>query len=98
MTQPSLLRRPFVRRILRRLRRDSCTRIARFAVSNGRAAVYTRAASCKRKPSDVFALVVHDDVAIVMTVDLFGRPSRYATRAGLRRLVRALHVREARTP
>ena len=98
LTQPSLLRRPFVRRVLRRLHRDPCTRIARFPALNGRAAIYTRAASCKRKPADVFALVVRHDVAVVVTVDLFGRPSRYATRAGLRRLVRALRVRKTQTP
>jgi hypothetical protein len=98
LARRSILRRPFARRALRRLHRNPCTRIARFAVPGGRAVIYTRATGCRRAPDNVFALVVRRNVVIVLTVDLFGPPSRYATRAGLRRLVQSLRVRETPAP
>lgn len=93
LSRPSALRRPSPRRELQRIAHDPCTRIERFAIDDGRAAVYSDAPHCKPRPDDAFALVIRHDVAVIVAPAGGGPIGRYTSPAGLRRLVRALRPR-----
>lgn len=94
LSQPRLLHLRSFRRERRRIARDTCTRRERVAIPDGRATIWFRARGCERHPDDVFALARLDGVVVAIGVDVaHGPATRYATRAGMLRLLRALRPR-----
>jgi hypothetical protein len=99
LLHPSAFARPALRRELRQIRRDPCTRATALTVSNGGGTLYTRAARCHPELSErAWALVRLPGVRIRILVDrecprCSGPVARYASPAGIRAVVRALRPR-----
>lgn len=92
---PGFLQRPFLRRELRRVARDPCTRRQRVTLRSGRATVWSsRGRGCHPRPEYAFAIARLPGVAAILTIDAERGPAaRYATRTGMLRLLRALRER-----
>jgi hypothetical protein len=92
---PRTLHRPAVRRELRRLARDPCTRRERVALPSGGATIWSRPGRrCHARPENTFAIARLPGVRVTIAVDVSRGPiARYATRAGMLRLLRALRER-----
>jgi hypothetical protein len=100
-----VLRRPAIRRELRRLRRDPCSRIDRLSLADGRATIFVRRPRCpplnvEDTPdalADAAAVAILRGVVVFLSADdctnCHGPVSRYESVAGMRRLVRALQPR-----
>jgi hypothetical protein len=107
LARPGVLRRPGLRRELRRMRRNRCNLVRRAALRNGRATVFQRSPHCPklevRKTAEALddttaVVVLHGVVVLIYAddcVDCHGPVSRYESIAGMRRIVRALHPRAA---
>ncbi|HKG37775.1 MAG TPA: hypothetical protein VKB25_02200 [Conexibacter sp.] len=96
LMQPSILRLPIVRRDLRRLAHDPCTRRERVALPSGHATIWSkRGRRCRVRAEDTFAIARMPGVIVVLGQDSERRSvTRYATRAGMLRLLRALRLRQ----
>ncbi|HEU4701911.1 MAG TPA: hypothetical protein VFS37_05455 [Conexibacter sp.] len=108
LVHPRFMRRPAVRRDLRRLRRDRCSQIRHLRLRRGRATIFHRSPRCpkldeRKTPDaldDAIAVVVLPGVVAFVAADdcvsCHGPVSRYESIAGMRRIVRALRLREPR--
>jgi antitoxin (DNA-binding transcriptional repressor) of toxin-antitoxin stability system len=106
LVRPSLLRRPAMRRYLRRMRRDPCSMVRHVARSDGRATIFQRSPRCPKLDvretpdalDDTTAVVVLPGVVVFAYADACvscrGPVSRYESIAGMRRIVKALRLRE----
>jgi hypothetical protein len=98
---PSTLRQAALRRQLRRIRREACTRFERIPLSGGRASIYALAPHCGSADEQTplaIARFPHAAVIVSLSCARCGPLARYGTRAGLRRLVHALRVRPPAFP
>jgi hypothetical protein len=113
LVRPSLLRRPAMRRELRRMRRDPCSMVRHVTRPDGRATIFQRSPRCPKLDiretpdalDDTTAVVVlHGAVVFAYAdgcVSCRGPVSRYESIAGMRRIVKALRLRkpsESTTP
>jgi len=108
LARPPLLRRPAMRRELRHMRRNPCSIIRHLTLSDRRATIFQRSPRCPkldvRKTPDALAdttavVVLPGVVALIYAddcVSCHGPVSRYESIAGMRRIVRALRLRELR--
>ncbi len=95
LLHPRTLHQPSVRREVRRIARDRCTRRERVPLPQGRATIWTsRGRRCDPRPDDTFAVARLPGVVAVLGVGVEHGPlTRYATRAGMLRLLRTLRPR-----
>lgn len=100
LTDPRVLHQPWFRREMRRIARDVCTRRERVALTAGRATIWSQPGRrCHARPEDTFAIARLPGVAVILAVEAQPGPvTRYATRAGMLRLLRALRERPRTTP
>lgn len=106
LARHSLLRRPAMRRELRRMRQDRCNLVRRVTLRDGHATIFQRSPRCpkldlRKTPdalNDTTAVVVLPGVVAVVLADdcvsCQGPVSRYESIAGMCRLVHALRLRE----
>jgi len=75
--------------------RDPCTHRERVALPQGRATIWSsRGRRCDARPEDNFAIAHLPGVVVTLGVETDRGPlTRYATRAGMLRLLRALRPR-----
>lgn len=98
---PRLLRLPIFRRGLRRLAHDPCTRRHRVALPSGHGTIWSRRSGrrCHARSEGVFAIARLPGVVVALGVDAEHKAhTRYATRAGMLRLLRALRERPRTAP
>jgi len=110
LVRPRFMRRPAVRRDLRHMRHDRCYLLRRLTLRDGRATIFQRSPRCpkldERKTADALddttAVVVLPGVVAFVSADdcvsCHGPVSRYESIAGMRRIVRALRLREPTSP
>lgn len=106
LARPSVLHRPAMRRQLRRMRQDRCNVVRRATLRDGRATIFQRSPRCpkldvRKTPdalTDTTAIVVMHGVVLFAYADgcvsCHGPVSRYESIAGMRRIVKALRLRE----
>ena len=93
LTHPRILRQPIIRGLLQIIDQDPCMHRKRLALPQGRATIWLpRGRRCDdRRPLAVARL---PGVVVTVNVDIRQGPlARYATRAGMLRLLRALRPR-----
>lgn len=108
LVRPRFMHRPAVRRDLRRMRHSRCYPLRRLTLRGGRATIFQRSPRCRKLDErktpnaldDTTAVVTLPGVVAIVAADdcvsCHGPVSRYESIAGMRRIVRALRLREPR--
>jgi len=89
--RPRTIRRSFFRSALAIIAHDPCTHRKRVRLAQRRATIWSFGGrGCDTRPEARLAVVRLPGTVVMLSVDTRRRPTRYATRAGMLRLLRAL--------
>lgn len=89
--RPRTIRRSFVRSALAMIAHDPCTHRKRIRLAQRRATIWSFGGRrCDTRPEVRLAVMRLPGTVVMLSVDTRRRPTRYATHAGMLRLLRAL--------